>query len=224
MANQIIVHALANNADIRILCVANLAQLTQTLLNFACYAFVIGHEHWSEMSELNAWTAKTIDVNFPLLPCITERFIERQDQPHSSMPMEVDEERQITKRNELLESKNTANQFNLKQLHLTRDDCGPNRRAFVPKNAINLKPMALEIESLNKIKSDFISLETYSNSNDGASTFNFKSTKGFEKHARNKGKRPLAMYRELTIHKIQNNPNKVKKIKDKKNKKKNSQK
>lgn len=217
VANQIIVQALANNADIRILCVANMAIFTQNLLNFSCYAFVVGHEHWLEMLELNAWTAKIIDENFPLPLFIKEHYAKQQDS-HSSISMEVDEEYQIIKQKVPSDPNFVAGNFNLKHLHLTRNNCD---RAFVPKNAINLKPIALEIESLNKIKSDFISLETYNNSNDEASTFDFKSVKRSENQAKKKGKRPLAMYRELTIHKIQNNPNKVKKIKDKKNKRKN---
>lgn len=221
VANQIIVQALANNADIRILCVPNMATFTQNLLNFPCYALVVGHEHWLEMSDLNAWTANIIDENFPIPQLIKEHYAKQQD-THLSSPMQVDKEFQKGKQKEKAGSKSFGSDVNLKHLHLTRDNCGDNQRAFVPNNAINLKPIALEIESLNKIKSDFISFETYSNSNDEPSTsFDFKSAHGFGKQPKNKGKRPLAMYRELTIHKIQNNPNKVKKIKDKKNKKKN---
>lgn len=223
MANQIIVQALANNSDIRILCVANMTIFTQTLLNFSCYAFVVGHEHWFEMSELDRWTAKIVEENFPLPQLIKEHYAKQQESD-SIIPMEVDEQNQMRKPKEIIATKSILDVGDLKYLHLIRNNCDAHQRAFVPKNGINLKPIALEIESLNKIKSDFISLETYSNSNEEASTFDSKSSRGFEKNAKKKGKRPLTLYRELTIHKIQNNPNKVKKVKDKKNKKKKMQK
>lgn len=223
VANQIIVQALASNPYIHILCVANMAIFTQTLLNFSCYAFVVGHEHWPEMPELNLWTVKIVAENFPLPQTIKEHYAKRPDS-NTSIPMEVDEQCRIKKQKETIDTKSIVGVDDVKRLHLTRDT---NQRAFIPKNGINLKRIALEIESLNKIKSDFISLQTYSNSSDeptSSSSFDFKSFKGYEKNAKKNGKRPLTLYRELTIHKIQNNPNKIKKIKDKKNKKKKMQK
>lgn len=97
------------------------------------------------------------------------------------------------------------------RFYLTRDNCEENKRAFIPRNAMNLKPIALELESLNKIKSDFISLDSYE-SNDHNHSKNIQKSK---KHK----KTPLLLYRELTVHKVQNNPNKIKKFKDKKFKK-----
>lgn len=216
VANQIIVQALSNNPDIRILCVANMTKFTEILLNFPCYALVVGSEHWCEMPELDTWTTKIIGENFPLPPLIKEHFTKQQNL-NAETPMEVDDQCHIGKQNDI-PAKNILGDCDSERLYLTRH-CDANERAFVPKNAINLKPIALEIQPLNKIKSDFISLETYSNSNDRPQCSDFKSPKGFQR----KGKRPLALYRELTIHKIQNNPNKVKKSKDKKNKKKNKQ-
>lgn len=224
VTNQIIIQALANNQDIRILCITNMTNFTQTLLNFSCYAFVVGHEHWSEMPELDLWTAKIVDENFPL-PLLIKKHFPKRPETNSNTAMEVDEQCQMTKeKGTKIDPNNIVCDGDLKDLHLIRDNCDVDQRVFVPKNGINLKPIVLEIESLNKIKSDFVSLETYSNSNDATSTFDFKSIKGCEKNAKKKGKRPLALYRELTIHKIQNNPNKMKKPNDRKNKKKNKQK
>lgn len=223
VANQIIVQALANNPDIRILCVANMTIFTQNLLNFSCYAIVVGHEQWFEMSELDIWTAKMVEENFPLPQMIKEHYTKRPDSS-SSTPMEVDEKCQISIQKETINPKSIVGVDDLRLLYLTRDNCDAHQRIFIPKNGINLKPIALDIESLNKIKSDFISLETYSNSTHEASTLDSTLPKGYEKTAKKKGKQPLTLYRELTIHKIQNIPNKVKKFKDKKNKKKNMQK
>lgn len=92
------------------------------------------------------------------------------------------------------------------RFYLTKDPSKQNQRAFIPKNAINLKPIALELESLNKIKSDYISLDTY----DGNS-----NQPSLSKHAKKHKKRPLTLYRELTINKVQSNPKKAKKFKNK---------
>lgn len=210
MANQIIVQALANNPDIRILCVPNMVNFTQTLLHFPCYAFVVGHECWHQMTELDVWSAEIVRESFPLPQFIEDHFAKRQRTTDSSVPMDIDEQTHVKKRNESVDSKHIVRDSDVKHLHLKRDGCNARQqRSFVPKNGMNLKPIGLEIESLNQIKSDFVSLETYDNE---ASAFDFGSrAKGFKKMA----KRPLALYRELTINKIQNNPNKVKKPKDK---------
>lgn len=213
VANQIIVQALANNANIHILCIANMVNFTQILLNFPCYAFVVDHKNWPQMLELNSFAAKIVDDNHPLPPLIKEQFAKRKDASHSSnTPMDVDE--QCQRQKETIQSKHLVNYSDVKHLHLRRD---ANQRAFIPKNGINLTPIALEIESLNKIKSDFISLETYNN--EASASTSFKPTKTFGCNTQAKTKRPLALYRELTVNKIQNNPSKTKKLKDKKNKK-----
>lgn len=199
VANQIILQAFAANEHIRILCVPSLSTVMQPILNFSCYAFVI--DDWSQFAELDKWTDEIISEHFTVPATIQTYFDQRRASKHC--PMEVDEcvkAKPIKLPEEIIE----VNRFYLKKSE-------SDQKAFVPKNTINLKPIALEIESLNKIKSDFISLATYDGDNDQPTS---------SKHVKKSKKRPLAMYRELTIHKIQSNPNKVKKFKDKKNKKK----
>lgn len=218
VANQIILQALACNENIRIICVPNLTNLTKTLLNFTCYAFVIVDRIWSQLSQLDQWTDKIISNNFPLPSIINAHFAKRRENKRSEISaMEVDAPQ--TKLQQLADSNGSS--ADLTYLHLTRVNCKANQRAFVPRNGINLKPIALEIESLNKIKSDFISLDTYDGATEQPSTFDFSHTKGHYKNSKKKGKTPLTLYRESTIHKIQNNPNKIKKLKNKLNKKKN---
>ncbi|XP_031637578.1 uncharacterized protein LOC116350010 [Contarinia nasturtii] len=200
VANQIILQALACNEDIRILCVPNLETLIRPLLNFSCYAFVI--DNWSEFTELDQWTKSLIGDHFAVPTIIQAHFDQRK-------AMDVDETdasvEKVPKREEIVE----VNRF-----YLFKDDCQENKRAFIPKSAINLKPIALELESLNKIKSDFVSLDSYESNNQASRSHG----KDFHKSKKHK-KTPLALYRELTVHKVQNNPNKIKKIKDKKLKK-----
>lgn len=198
VANQIILQAFAANEDIRILCVSSLANLIQPILNFSCYAFVI--DDWSQFGELEKWTAEMISEHFPVPATIQKYFDQRRESKNCLMEVDKSNSKQIQMPEEVIE----ASRYYLKKSE-------SNQRAFVPNNAINLKPIALEIESLNKIKSDFISLATYDGTNDQSTS---------SKHFKKSKKRPLTLYRELTIHKIQSNPNKVKKIKDKKNKKK----
>lgn len=212
VANQIILQALACNDDIRIVCVPNLAQFTKTLLNFACYAFVITNDKWSELTELEQWTTELIRINFPLPSIIKSHFGVRNEKQPIHHQMDVDE-LQFKQRKE--HNSNEKN-IDVNHLHLIRDCCNTNQRVFVPKNGINMKPIALEIESLNNMKTDFISLDTYDNST--AEPLTFSSSKNSDRFFKKKGKRPLTLYRELTIHKIQNNPNKVKKLKSKNNK------
>lgn len=181
-----------------------MAGTLQPILNFPCYAFVI--DNWSQFIALEKWTKKLISEHFPVPTTLQSYFDQRRK--NKNCPMEVDESETKAPKLKPPEEVIEVNQF-----YLTKASCEKNQRAFLPKNAINLKPIALELESLNKIKSDFISLDTHNgNSNDQAS---------FSKHTKKHKKRPLTLYRELTINKIQSNPNKVKKFKNKKDKKKN---
>ncbi|XP_055313761.1 uncharacterized protein LOC129575015 [Sitodiplosis mosellana] len=200
VANQIILQAFAANEDIRILCVPSLATGIRPILNFSCYAFVI--DNWSQLAELNKWTAQLISEYFPVPATIKSYFDQRRESKNCQM--EVDEPE--IKAQQTLEECIEVNRF-----YLTKEKCEPNQRAFVPKNAINLKPIELELEPLNKIKSDFITLATHNGNNDQPT---------FSKHVKKSKKRPLTLYRDLMIHKVQSKPNKVKKFKDKKNKKK----
>lgn len=190
VANQIIVQALAGNEAIRILCVPNLNDILQPILHFSCYAFVINS--WASFPQLDEWTSNVINENYPVPEIIRTHFTHRQ----KICSMEV--YAQQVKRQ--MCNKHTAENVDIKYLHLPRTNCESKERAFVPRNGINLKPIALEIESLNKINSDYISIDS------GPS-----QTTGFHKKSKKLFKAPLAMYRDLTIHKIQNNPSKAKK-------------
>lgn len=178
---------------------------------------MISNENWSELPELDRWTADLISTTFPLPSMMTTHLAKRK-QNKLNCAMDVDESK--TKLKRLQNSSEKCD--DISDLHLFKHDTKTNQRAFVPQNGINMKPIALEIESLNKMKTDFISLATYNNSNDEASTFTSSHKQSGHKHSKKMNRRPLTLYRELTIHKIQNNPNKVKIFKNKtKNKNKN---
>lgn len=206
MANQIILQALACNDDIRILCVPNLETLTRPILNFSCYAFVI--DNWSQFPVLDKWTATLISENFPIPSIIETYFAQRKNNKIAAV---VEPKIKPQKLNEV-------ENIEINRFYLTRENGNDNQRAFVPKNAIDQKPITFEIESLNKIKLDFISLDTYDSHDDRptcSSNFGNLIQKRHKKH----NKSPLALYRDLTVHKVQNNPNKFKKPKQKKNNK-----
>lgn len=196
VANQIIVQALAGNEAIRILCVPNLNDILRTIVHFSCYAFVINS--WADFSQLDEWTLTVINDNYPVPQVIRSHFAQRQE----TCSMEVDEYQ--AKHTKIIAHQCTREHVNIKHLHLYRINCESIQRVFVPKNGINLKPIALEIESLNKIKSDYISLDAV----DGGSI-----STGFQRKSTKMSKRPSALYRDLTIYKIQNNPKKGKKLK-----------
>lgn len=213
VANQIILLALGANHETRIVCVPNLDILMLPLLNFSCYAFVISEESWSRFPDLDKWTADLVEKHFPVSEVIDAYFTEPRYKT-TSCSMETDGSDEHT-------SRRAEEKIDFDSIYLTRDESKPNQRAFVPKNAINLKPIALEIESLNKVKSDYISLDTF-DANSGPSTRqNTNCEKDVGSKLKKKRKPPLVLYRPLTLEKVQNNPNKVKKIRNKKNKNKN---
>lgn len=220
IANQIILLALGANEGIRILCVPNMKNVFEPILNFTCYAFVISAENLSRFAELDKWTANLIDKHFPVSPIIEAHFGNRRNKNQTCPPdaMDVDElEAQSCK-----QISSSIETVDFDQIYLTRKNCEPNRRAFVPNNAVNLKPIAFELESLNKIKSDFISLDTYDNSSGGPSTSQHpKYPNEFPNKKQKKKKTPLVLYKPLIVHKVQSNPNKEKKHKNKNKNKKN---
>lgn len=215
VVNQIILLALGANQETRILCVPNMDKLMQPILNFPCFAFVISNESWSRFSALDEWTAELVEKHFPVSD-VNEAYFGQQKDDKTTCSMEIDEpETKSAKKFGSVEEK-----IDLNSIYLTRDKSEPNQRVFVPKNAINMKPIALELESLNKIKSDYISLDAYGSSAGPSSSQNPNNTKESEKKLKRKRKTPLVLYRALTVHKVQSNPNKVKKNKNKKKNKK----
>lgn len=212
VVNQIILLALGANQETRILCVPNMEKLMQPIVNFPCFAFVITNDSWSRFSELDKWTADLIENHFPVSHVIEACFGPPTDDK-TTCRMEIDEP------NKKIPSVEEKVDFD--SIYLTRGNSEPNQRVFVPKNAINMKPIALELEALNKIKSDFISLDAFDSSGGPSSSQNQNYTTEFQKKLKKKRRTPLVLYRALTVQKVQSNPNKVKKIKNKKKNKKN---
>lgn len=152
--NQIILLALARNVTITILCVPNLEQEMKSLLDFQCFAFAINDSDSSELHKLFEWCQIVTSERHPVPKLIREYFRTRQQTSSAidSIPMEMDN---------ALAQRSTNVERSLRDLHLIRSSTAPEQRAFIPKNAISFKPLSFDVTSLDKIKSDFISLDAF---------------------------------------------------------------
>lgn len=149
--NQIILLALARNETVHIFCVPNLEHEMRSLVDFACFAFAIGDVEMSPWKQVFAW-CKTMTIERYPVPELIRAYFDahrrRTSSKNETIPMET-------------ESVVAIADVPLSHVHLVRPSAAPERRAFIPTNAINLKPMSFGVTSLGKIKSDFISLDTF---------------------------------------------------------------
>lgn len=153
--NQIILLALARNEATKILCVPNLENEMKTLVDFQCFAFAINDNESSEYRKLFEWCEIVTTERYPVPTLIRTYFNTRRrttDTEIESIPMDTDSGSAQCSR---------CNEIPLSDLYLIRSCTEPKQRAFIPKNAINLKPLSFDVMSLDKIKSDFISLDTF---------------------------------------------------------------
>lgn len=181
--------------------------LLADIVNFSCCAFVIvGDEQPSQFSKLCKWSKDLIQIEYPV-PAIIETYL--QDQKHVEAVCDAMEVSDYAQANETSASKKTNE--NIAQHHLLKEKGSSHQRAFVPRNAINLKPLTLEIQSLDQIKSDFISLDTYSVGTSNKSTVELnKSIKRGKPSIKIEKKldQPTYSYQSVVIHKTQGNVNK----------------
>lgn len=152
--NQVILLALARNESINILCVPNLEQEIKSLVDFQCFALAISDVESSEFQKLFEWCRIVTTERYPVPKLIREYFCARQQTSSEieSIPMETDNASAQCSRHV---------ERSVSQLHLTRSNTAPEQRAFIPKNAISFKPLSFDVTSLDKIKSDFISLDAF---------------------------------------------------------------
>lgn len=149
--NQIILLALARNEAINILCVSNLEQEVKSLVDFQCFALSINDTPASAFHKLFDWCRIVTSERYPV-PQLIQTYFSARRRPSTeikSIPMETEPES--------TESTETP----LSSFYLTRSSTAPEQRAFLPKNAINFKPLSFDVASLGQIKSDFISLDAF---------------------------------------------------------------
>lgn len=190
----------------------NLDTLLLGIVNFPCYAFVVVSDESQAFKELNDWSLKLKHSHYPLPSAIETHFA--KNRKHSDVcEMEVDAE--CAAKNDVITTTAMDQVPNVSnQLYLLKEKGSSNQRAFVPKNAINFKPLTLEIDSLDQIKSDFISLDTYTDTTDNAFTTGSRSLsvkRSKKKPVKNPPPpTPVNTYRPLTVYKVQGNNNKTK--------------
>lgn len=159
--NQIILLALARNEAIRILCVPNLEEEIKQVVDFQCLAFAIEDTDSSEFHKLFDWCQILTTERYPVPPLIGAYFDARRQRSseNETVPMETETASIIC---------GPCDVTPLSDLHLTRSNAAGGQRAFIPKNATNFKPLSFEVTSLDKIKSDFISLDAFDSDGDSS--------------------------------------------------------
>lgn len=167
--------ALARNEAIDILCVPNLDHEMKSLVDFSCFAFAINYVDDSALHRLFAWCQTITSERYPVPELIREYFDSRRRRTSNeieSTPMEIDT---ATVRCD------QGDDIPLGELHLTRSSTAPDQRAFIPRNAINFKSLSFEVTSLDKIKSDFISLNTFDSDDNSSKGINSSVSQQGEK-------------------------------------------
>lgn len=148
--NQIILLALSKNAGTSILCVPQLELLLKEVHEFECFCMSVGDA--VKASNLIGWGRKLTECHYPVPPQLVSNFAQRE----KATRMDVDAARAPANQSEAI---------SVDTLYLRANN--GEQRAFVPKNAINLKPLSFKVDSLAKDKNDFISIDNY-NSDESA--------------------------------------------------------
>lgn len=210
--NQIILKAIANNKAITILLVPGLNTRLQSIVDFSCFAFVIADVGWQQLVELRQWCTDIIRSNHPIPDVITTYYKQRKsilDDAKNDAKMDCNTSTAIPFKSTL-----NAQTVNTSNYHLTKVNA---QRAFVPQNAVNLKPVAFKVQTIKHMKSDFISLEGTGGSVDHKPS---KTKRKSEKEKKRKVKSDASIiYQSLIIHKVQNSSNVIEKKQAKKKKK-----
>lgn len=213
--NQIILKAIASNEGISIFLVSGLQSPLQAIVDFSCFAFVITDAGWQQLPELRQWCTENTRSHYPIPEIITSYYKQRKNVLASTndIDMECDSSNTIP-------TSSAVETVHSSDLHLPKVYA---KRAFVPQNAANFKPVAFKIQTIKHTKNDFISLELPGGSSDQQPNKN-KRKREQEQNKEKKRKKVKSdasiIYQSLIIHKVQNSSgNKEKKLL-KKNKKK----
>lgn len=195
VVNQIILQALSCNEQINIFCIPNMESLMYDYVKFPCFAFIIIENDLPAFEKLFTWSTNVIQNIHKVPVSISSYFAEGNQLEQMDM-------------NEIEYKELAPHEDNVHHLYLFEENNSFSQRAFIPKNAINLKPSTLKIDPLNQIRSDFISLNTFDHSSPISIS---KPRKGNKLHGkkddRKKVMTPMRLYQALTIHKIQGNSN-----------------
>lgn len=212
--NQIILLALAKHDEISILCVSNLEEKIKSLVDFPCFAFVVTDDCSPKLTKLIDWCKLTITSHYPVPAFIQSYFKHRSNvELDSSAPMETNTSQEI-----IVQSENVS--FDSLYLIKNNGNLGQQQRAFIPQNAINLKPLSFEVAtSLGKDQSDFISLHAFDGDDKPIRTLSQPVANQSKQSAGNKWTKHKNQYQSVTINKIQGNVNKTQKNPNKKQKK-----
>lgn len=224
--NQIILLALAQNHNVNVFCIQNLSEKLSNCVTFPCFAFVLkienrSCEHTNKMME---WCLKTKAQKHPVPNSIIRYYSFKSKKELLLTDAETDLLMVENKRTE----KKQDEAVNFNALYITKQS-KTGARIFIPDNAKNLKPQT--ITPATSGQSDFISLSNSTNLDDKNEmqsnaavdkTIYMPFTQilsGQKKRKWNEKKTISHKYHNLTVHKIQGNPEKVKKEKKKKVKK-----
>lgn len=157
IVNQIILLTLAKNIPVIIFCIPKLEELSKEIFKFSSLCFTIIADHGTSVNKLVNWSKNLRDNNYPIPNEILSNFTKKP----RIISIDIDEEfPKSSKETEAIRHK----------LYLR---AGSNdQRAFVPVNALNLKPLSFKVQYSEK-DHDFISINDDSKLN----TINKRDTK-----------------------------------------------
>lgn len=183
-----ILKAIASNDGIKILLVSGLNSRIEQIVNFSCFAFVILDAGWQQLLELQEWCTDIVRSHYPMPEKILLYYEQRRSVPASIGETDID-----SNTPKAVPLRSTDETIIADRYHLTKNSV---ERSFIPPNAANLKPVSFKVQTIKKMKTEFISL----NLQDGDSDFHPKKKK---KHQTEKN-RITPLYHPLVIHKIKN--------------------
>lgn len=216
--NQVILLALAHNEAVNIFCVPNLAEIMKEFISFPCFAFtlIVNDRECTKLDDLLHWCAIRKEQSHPVPNTITEYFSLKNNRKPVSEDVEVN----LLK---LESDEKDSESVDFTKLYLIKKTEGP-KRLFVPENASDLKPLLSNVARSTFDQSDFISLSSSLSIDEDEeakptekmiyvpSNQILPPKKGLK---RKNEPEPRRQYHNLTINKVQGNPQKVKKDKKK---------
>lgn len=183
-----ILKALASNDGITILLVSSLNSRIEQIVNFSCFAFVILDAGCQQLRQLHKWCTDIVRSHYPIPEQILSYYEQRRRTPASKDASGIGCNSSIT-----VPLHTAAETIIVDRYHLTKKHM---ERAFIPQNAANLKPVSFKVQTIKKMKSEFISLDLQ----DSGSDFHSKKKTKYQKDT----SRITPVYHPLVIHKIKN--------------------
>lgn len=201
VVNRIILRAIAYNKGINIICLPNMDKLIQKLLGFTCFALTITENKMQEFDEIFNWCHEILIVSQETSSLNQSTFSEQGFKKCDGSEIE-----QVQNTNKLSYENDG---LNFKQIYLSSGDNMLGQRVFHPVNSEHFKPMDLILEPIKQIRSDFIQVNKF----DAKGSINIEPYVGRKrnqnKRTNNYAEKLIDIYQPLTLHKIQQNPQKM---------------